>query len=100
MARPEVDSVRARTPVRNRAKSSENAATRRWWNLRVGAKRSTDDVQLCWNFQYYVHEQFNLPSPQPGEMCGLVGTGVLSLLRPPTLSRTALSPLRTGLPFP
>ena len=38
MARPEVDSARERTPVRNRAESVENAATPRWWTLRFEAK--------------------------------------------------------------
>jgi hypothetical protein len=43
---PEVDSVRARTQVRNQAESGENAATPRWWSLRVEAKNVADTVQF------------------------------------------------------
>jgi hypothetical protein len=43
---PELDSVRARTRVRNQAESSENAASPRWWSLRVEVKRVAYKAQF------------------------------------------------------
>jgi len=45
MARPKVDSARARTQVRNRAESAENEDTPRWWTLRVEAKSVVHSLQ-------------------------------------------------------
>jgi len=43
---PELDSTRARTQARNQAESGENAATLRWWSLRVEAKCTADIMQF------------------------------------------------------